>query len=134
MPLLDAVGSAVMETVRDGEVVELRDDALWRNGEKLAAGELLTADEVDQRMEEARLRIGTELRSFARNTLEYIDKEAERTLRAARAAAARDEVPRSPRARRRARSRLQARSRARCARTSASTGPCSSRSTVAPTR
>jgi uncharacterized membrane-anchored protein len=80
VPLLDAVGSAVMETVRDGEVVEIRDDALWRNGEKLVAGELLTAHEVEQRMEEARLRIGTELRSFARNTLEFIDKEAERTF------------------------------------------------------
>jgi uncharacterized membrane-anchored protein len=61
-------------------VVELRDDALWRNGEKLAAGELLTADEVDHRMKEARLRIGTELRSFARNTLEFIDREAERSF------------------------------------------------------
>jgi uncharacterized membrane-anchored protein len=80
VPLLDAVGSAVMETVRDGEVVEIRDDALWRNGEKLVAGELLTAPEVEQRMEEARLRIGTELRSFARNTLEFIDKEAERSF------------------------------------------------------
>src|SRR5207244_12219916 len=66
--------------VRDGEVVEIRDDALWRNGEKLVSGELLPAPEVAQRMEEARLRIGTELRSFARNTLEFIDKEAERSF------------------------------------------------------
>jgi uncharacterized membrane-anchored protein len=80
VPLLDSVGSAVMEKVRDGEVVELRDDALWCNGEKFAVGELLTADEIEHRMEDARLRIGTELRSFARNTLEYIDKEAERTF------------------------------------------------------
>ncbi len=80
VPLLDAVGSAVMETVRDGEFVELRDDALWRNGEKLAAGELLTVHDVELRMEDARLRIGTELRSFARNTLEFIDEEAERTF------------------------------------------------------
>jgi uncharacterized membrane-anchored protein len=80
VPLLDAVGSAVMEKVRDGEIVELRDDALWCNGEKFAVGELLTADEIEHRMEDARLRIGTELRSFARNTLEYIDKEAERTF------------------------------------------------------
>jgi uncharacterized membrane-anchored protein len=80
VPLLDAVGGAVMHTLRDGEVVELRDDALWRNGEKLAGGELLTADEVDHRMEQARLRIGTELRSFARNTLEFIDKEAEHSF------------------------------------------------------
>jgi uncharacterized membrane-anchored protein len=80
VPLLDAVGGAVMHDLRDGEVVELRDEALWRNGEQLAAGELLTADAVDHRMELARLRIGTELRSFARNTLEFIDKEAERSF------------------------------------------------------
>jgi uncharacterized membrane-anchored protein len=81
VPLLDAVGPAVMELVHDGETVELRDGALWHHGEKLAAGELLTADEIEQRMEEARQCIGTELRAFARNTLEYIDKEAERTFR-----------------------------------------------------
>jgi uncharacterized membrane-anchored protein len=81
VPLLDAVGPAVMELVHDGETVELRDGALWRQGEKLAAGELLTADEIEQRMEEARQCIGTELRAFARNTLEYIDTEAEQTFR-----------------------------------------------------
>jgi uncharacterized membrane-anchored protein len=80
VPLLDAVGSAVMENVRDGEIVEIRDGALWHGGEKLAAGELLTADEVATRMDDARQRIGTELRSFARNTLEYIDREAEQAF------------------------------------------------------
>jgi uncharacterized membrane-anchored protein len=80
VPLLDAVGPGVMDAVHDGEVVEIRDDALWRNGEKLAAGELITAEEIDHRTAEARLRIGTELRAFARNTLEFIDKEAERSF------------------------------------------------------
>jgi uncharacterized membrane-anchored protein len=80
VPLLDSVGRAVMEAVHDGETVELHDSALWRGGEKLAAGQLLTAGEIEQRMEDARQCIGTELRSFARNTLEYIDKEAEQTF------------------------------------------------------
>jgi uncharacterized membrane-anchored protein len=80
VPLLDAVGPGVMDAVRDGEEVEIRDDALWRNGEKVATGELMTAREIEQRTEEARLRIGTELRAFARNTLEFIDKEAERSF------------------------------------------------------
>jgi uncharacterized membrane-anchored protein len=80
VPLLDAVGSAVMENVHDGEVVEIRDGAVWRNGEKLAAGDLLTVDEVATRMDDARTHMGTELRSFARNTLEYIDLEAEQTF------------------------------------------------------
>jgi uncharacterized membrane-anchored protein len=80
VPLLDAVGPGVMDAVRDGEEVEIRDDALWRNGEKVATGELMTAGEIELRTEEARLRIGTELRAFARNTLEFIDKEAERSF------------------------------------------------------
>lgn len=80
VPLLDAVGGAVMHDVHDGEVVEIRDGVLWRDGEKVATGELLSVAEIDQRMEEARLRIGTELRSFARNTLEYIDNEAEQSF------------------------------------------------------
>ncbi len=80
VPLLDAVGAEVMELVHDGEIVELRDAALWRGGEKLAAGELLTPDEIQQRMEDAWQGIGTELRAFARNTLEYIDREAEQTV------------------------------------------------------
>ncbi|HEV7526103.1 MAG TPA: putative cytokinetic ring protein SteA [Acidimicrobiia bacterium] len=80
VPLLDSVGDSVMHDVHDGDVVEIHDDALWRNGEKIAAGEVLTAAEVEQRMDDARLRIGTELRSFARNTLEYIDKEAEQSF------------------------------------------------------
>jgi uncharacterized membrane-anchored protein len=80
IPLLDAVGTDVMELIRDGEVVEIRDNALWRRGEKIGAGELLTADEVHRRIEEAKLNVGTELRAFARNTLEYIDKEAQQTF------------------------------------------------------
>ena len=80
VPLLDAIGSAVMTDVHDGEVVEIHDGALWRGGEKIAAGELLTGDEVAARMDDARQRVGTELRSFARNTLEYIDREAEQTF------------------------------------------------------
>ena len=80
VPLLDAVGSEVMTLVHDGDVVEIRDSALWRDGEKLATGEPLSAEEIEKRMAAARLRIGTELRSFARNTLEYIDKEAEQTF------------------------------------------------------
>lgn len=76
IPLLDAVGSEVLEILQEGETVELVDGALWRDGEKLASGELLTVEEIERRMQEAREGIGDELRSFARNTLEYVEKEA----------------------------------------------------------
>jgi uncharacterized membrane-anchored protein len=80
VPLLDAVGADVMDLVHDGDLVEIYDDALWRNGERIASGELLSAADIDERTEIARQHIGPELRSFAQNTLEYIDKEAELTF------------------------------------------------------
>jgi uncharacterized membrane-anchored protein len=80
VPLLDAVGEAVMDRVRDGDFVEIRDDELWCNGEPVATGQLLSASEITRRTEEATKNIGPELRSFARNTLEYIDKEAEQSF------------------------------------------------------
>ena len=80
VPLLDAVGPGVMDAVRDGDIVELRDGALWRGDEKLAVGTLLREDEIEQRMEAARAGIGSELRRFAENTLEYVVKEADVTF------------------------------------------------------
>jgi uncharacterized membrane-anchored protein len=80
VPLLDAAGPAVMDAVHDGDVVEVRDDALWRGDEKLAVGSPLHGDEIDQRMESARAGVGQELHRFAQNTLRYIDEEAALTF------------------------------------------------------
>ena len=80
VPLLDAVGAAVMDAVSDGDVVEVRDGALWRGDEKLAVGTALHADDVQARMEAARAGIGHELRRFAANTLEYVEQEADATF------------------------------------------------------
>ena len=41
---------------------------------------MLEADEITARMDEARQNIGVELRGFAQNTLEYVEKEAELTF------------------------------------------------------
>ena len=80
VPLLDAVGPEVMQLVHEGEIVEIRDGAVWHDGDKVAAGEMLTGDEIERRMEDAKENVGGELRDFARNTLQYIDKEAEQTF------------------------------------------------------
>ena len=80
IPLLDSVGPDIIDQVREGEVLTLRDGALWRDDEKLAVGEVLVAEEIEARMEEARRTIGEELQTFARNTLVYIDTEAKITF------------------------------------------------------
>jgi uncharacterized membrane-anchored protein len=69
-----------MDQIREGEVVELHEGALWRDEEKLAVGEVLVAEEIEARMEEARRTIGAELQTFARNTLAYIETEAQITF------------------------------------------------------
>jgi uncharacterized membrane-anchored protein len=81
VPLLDAVGSTVIEAVHDGDVVEVRAGALWRGDEKLAVGTALEADDIQQRMEAARAGIGKELRRFAENTLRYVENEADATFK-----------------------------------------------------
>ena len=80
VPLLDAVGPAVMDTVQDGDIVEVRDGALWRGDEKLAVGTALRDDDIEQRMDAARTGIGSELRRFAENTLRYVEAEADVTF------------------------------------------------------
>jgi uncharacterized membrane-anchored protein len=80
IPLIDDAGASVMEVVRDGDTVELIDGELLRDGEVVAKGDLPSLAEIEQRMEAARLGIADELRQFARNTLEYVDREAELTF------------------------------------------------------
>ena len=75
-------------------------------------------------MEEARANVGTELRGFAHNTLEYIDKEAELTFEPLALPPLTVEDPAAgTRSSSCAGSTTTTISR-RCARTSASTGPC----------
>lgn len=74
--LVDAVGSTVMDTLADGTEVTIVDGSLRVDGEVVAQGEVLDSETLAHRMEGARDAIGGELRTFAVNTLEYIEKEA----------------------------------------------------------
>lgn len=74
--LIDAVGSAVMDTLVDGTEVTIADGSVLVDGEVAACGTVLDREGIAQRMEGARDAIGDELRTFAVNTLEYIEKEA----------------------------------------------------------
>jgi uncharacterized membrane-anchored protein len=80
VPLFDALEPGLFERVREGETLEIHDGALWRGDEQVTTLEQLTADVVEERLAQARLNVGSELRAFAKNTLEYIDLEAEETF------------------------------------------------------
>ena len=79
-------------------------------------------------------RVTEALQDFADNTLRYLREEGALLDRGDRLPAAPDRLPRPARARRRARARATSATSGSCARTCATSGPCSSRSTAAPRR
>ncbi|MFA5882307.1 MAG: putative cytokinetic ring protein SteA [Acidimicrobiia bacterium] len=76
IPLVDEVGSDLLDRVQEGDVLRVVDGEIWRGDELLATGKVRSLAEVEAAMESARSSIGAELERFAENTLEYIRKEA----------------------------------------------------------
>jgi len=75
IPILDNVGAAVLEEVREGDVVEVVGDALYLSGRLVAKGEPLTEELLSVRLSEARQNLSRELRSFVENTLSLVQAE-----------------------------------------------------------
>ena len=80
IPLIDDVGSEVLDLLTEGEEVRVVGGDLWRGGEFLAAGRCQDADDLARRVVLARADMGTELEAFAVNTLEWIRREARLTF------------------------------------------------------
>lgn len=76
VPLIDDVGADVMSQLTEGVAVRIEKGEIWVGDELVGKGLVLTRDEVESRMEEARAAIGVELERFAENTLEFIRREA----------------------------------------------------------
>lgn len=80
IPLIDEVGAELFEIAREGELVRLEENVLYRADVPLAAGRLLDTPTVVAAMEEARLGLAEQLESFVENTLEFLRKERELLL------------------------------------------------------
>ena len=80
IPLVDGVGSDLLDRLRDGETIQLVEGEIRRNGTVVATGTVRTLDDIEAAMEAARTSIGTELERFAENTLEYVRREANLTF------------------------------------------------------
>ncbi|MEI8002326.1 MAG: putative cytokinetic ring protein SteA [Actinomycetes bacterium] len=80
IPLVDDVGSDLLDRVREGESLRIVGAEIWSGDELLASGRLRDRVEVEAAMESARASIGIELERFAENTLEYVRKEARITF------------------------------------------------------
>jgi len=75
IPLVDGVGSLLMDKVREGQRVSLIDDRLFVGSTLAGVGTLQTPDSVLESMEIARDALAEQFESFARNTVDYMQRE-----------------------------------------------------------
>jgi len=75
--LLDNCGQAVFENLRDGNEVTIDTETgeLTRKGKVIALGKILTQSMIEAALDEASENIGERLDEFARNTVQYLEKE-----------------------------------------------------------
>jgi uncharacterized membrane-anchored protein len=75
VPLVDRVGSLVLEKVGEGAAVRLEDDRLFADGGLVAVGVRQDRASILRDMEAARAAVDERFEGFARNTLEYMREE-----------------------------------------------------------
>jgi uncharacterized membrane-anchored protein len=73
--LIDALGAPLFDQVSEGELLTVRGASLFRNGDCLAVGRTLGADELAAAIAEQRGRVTEALEAFADNTLRYLREE-----------------------------------------------------------
>ena len=73
--LIDALGAPLFDEVSEGELLTVRGASLFRNGDCLAVGRTLGADELAAAIAEQRGRVTEALEAFADNTLRYLREE-----------------------------------------------------------
>jgi uncharacterized membrane-anchored protein len=78
IPLIDELGETLFESLREGEVVRVEGDTVYRGEEPVATGTRQDAESVGKAMLDAREGLSVQLEAFAANTMEYL--LAERAL------------------------------------------------------
>ncbi|HWH55758.1 MAG TPA: putative cytokinetic ring protein SteA [Gaiellaceae bacterium] len=73
--LIDAPGARLFDELSEGELVTVRGASVFRNGDCVAAGRSLGADELARAVAEQRGRVTDALEAFADNTLRYLREE-----------------------------------------------------------
>ncbi|MGO1511478.1 MAG: putative cytokinetic ring protein SteA [Actinomycetales bacterium] len=75
IPLVDDMGTHLME-LSDGDEVEVYPDgAVYHGTELVASGVIQDTDTVAESTERARLGLSSQLKAFAENTMEYVERE-----------------------------------------------------------
>ncbi|MGH2663779.1 MAG: putative cytokinetic ring protein SteA [Actinomycetota bacterium] len=75
VPLIDGVGRLILDKVKDGTPLRVEGDRVYDDGELIGVGIRQSEDSVLREMDEARSRLAGQFDAFARNTMEYMQRE-----------------------------------------------------------
>ena len=75
IPLVDGVGGLLTQKIREGSPVSLDGDRVLVGERVVAVGVLQSEDAILKAMEEARVALAEQFESFARNTVDFIQRE-----------------------------------------------------------
>lgn len=75
VPVLDDIGEEAFASLREGDEIAVSGEEVLRDGLVVGSGYRRDAEHFEQTLESARVAVRGELGSFARNTLEYLERE-----------------------------------------------------------
>ncbi|HEV8572448.1 MAG TPA: putative cytokinetic ring protein SteA [Actinomycetota bacterium] len=75
VPLVDAVGPLLLRKVKEGAPIRIEHDRVYVGDELVGVGVRQTQESVLRAMDEARAGLAAQFDAFARNTLEFIQRE-----------------------------------------------------------
>ena len=75
IPVVDAVGGLLLRKVSEGSPVRVDGDRIYVRDRLAGVGVHLSSDDVLERMEAARVALGEQFEVFARNTVEFMQRE-----------------------------------------------------------
>jgi uncharacterized membrane-anchored protein len=75
VPLVDGVGRLLLQKVHEGDPLRVQGDRVMLDGELLGVGVRQTERSVLREMDQARTRLSTQFDAFARNTLDFLQRE-----------------------------------------------------------
>jgi uncharacterized membrane-anchored protein len=75
VPLIDGVGALLLDKVREGDPIRLDGDRIYSGDTLVAIGVRQSGASVARSMEDARVALSDRFETFARNTVDYIQRE-----------------------------------------------------------
>lgn len=73
--IIDNVGQSAFDNISEGDVITVDGNTILKGSTVIATGTRLSVASVEQAMEDAKANLGDRLDEFARNTIEYLEKE-----------------------------------------------------------